>query len=402
MIEDFKLIMQIDQAFEKSADDGSTLRYIGGRASGTNLDLDGERMAQTAIAAFQKAIKEGITLDDGSVSQIPLRSGHRKEWDDILGWVVDAHVDESNDLWIVAELEDTAKAADLFTKLTTPQKAGRPNQLGFSVGGKIQKASLLWDSELKRSVRTIEDVALKEISVVGRPAYATAYVEALSKSVNWDDVERPSNEPVKEQPMTLAESNVSTESVEETTKEATTAPVVEEVQKDESLADAATEVTTETVVETPDYGTQIATLSDQVNKLTEAVSLLIGQSEESNKSETVEEVTTDVQKSEGNEATETDVAEIVKTAISAAFASFTETVINPINEKLDATKSVIEEIGAQGIDKSLSVVTSKDPANPIDAFIKKYEGASRADLSSTGFIRDIVQLAQPGALNAGN
>lgn len=183
---DFKITCSIAKAYEKS--DGSVLRrYISGLASGTKVDLDGERMAESAIKAFQKAIQSGMTLNDGQWSLIPLRSGHRTEWDDILGWLTKADVDTDHNLWIEAELDlENPVAAALYKKLTRSPEVGKPVKLGLSVGGTVLKAGYEWDDEHSDFMKTYYDVELREVSVVSQPAYPTSYLQALNKSVNWD------------------------------------------------------------------------------------------------------------------------------------------------------------------------------------------------------------------------
>ena len=137
---DFKINLAITKAFARvDKETGQTKRYIGGLASGTNLDLEDERMAESAIMAFRRAIEEGMFLHDGQWSLIPLRSGHREEWDDILGWITKAEVDEFWNLYIEAELDPTNPVATgLYEKLTRPAERGKPLQMGLSVGGKFR------------------------------------------------------------------------------------------------------------------------------------------------------------------------------------------------------------------------------------------------------------------------
>lgn len=188
---DFKITCSIAKAYEKNVN-GVLRRFIGGLASGTQLDLEGERMAESAIQAFKKAIDEGMTLSDGQWSLIPLRSGHRHEWDDVLGWITGAEVDKENNLWIEAELDhENPVAVGLFKKLTRAPEHGKPVKLGFSVGGTVNRAGYEWDDEINDFAKTYYDVALREVSVVSQPAYPTSYLYALNKSVNWEAL-RPS------------------------------------------------------------------------------------------------------------------------------------------------------------------------------------------------------------------
>jgi len=185
-VSEFRITCSIAKAYERQ--DGAVIRkFIGGLASGTQVDLEGERMAETAIQAFQRAIKSGMTLSDGQWSLIPLRSGHRHEWDDVLGWITGADVDAEHNLWIEAELDqENPVAMGLFKKLTRPPELGKPLKLGLSVGGSVVSAGYESDDLTGSMTKVYYDVDLREVSVVSQPAYPTSYLFALSKSVDWD------------------------------------------------------------------------------------------------------------------------------------------------------------------------------------------------------------------------
>src|SRR5688500_12189190 len=184
----FHIALPIQKSYSVT-ENGETKMVIAGVASGTSVDLESDRMTDAAINAFQKAVEHGIVDKDGTHSFIPLRTGHRKEWSDILGYVTKATVDENNNLWIEAELDETSSVArDLFHKLRVGSRPGKPLKLGFSVGGFITKARNEFDTLSKKMVRVIEDVLLDEISVVGSPAFAPSVVDVLTKCTRWEDV----------------------------------------------------------------------------------------------------------------------------------------------------------------------------------------------------------------------
>lgn len=184
---EFKITCSIAKAYERH--DGAVIRkFIGGLASGTQVDLEGERMAETAIQAFQRAIQSGTTLSDGQWSLIPLRSGHRHEWDDVLGWITGANVDAEHNLWIEAELDqENPVAMGLYKKLTRTPELGKPLKLGLSVGGTVLRAGYEPDERGTGLTKVYYDVDLREVSVVSQPAYPTSYLVALAKSVNWEN-----------------------------------------------------------------------------------------------------------------------------------------------------------------------------------------------------------------------
>ena len=374
--DEFRMAMPIEKAFEKEVD-GNTRLYIAGLASGTTVDLDEERMAESAIHAFQKAIEDGITLEPSGVwSLIPLRSGHRKEWDDILGWVVKAEVDDKKQLWIEAELANTSAARDLYTVLTEPQRHGRPVQLGFSVGGKIKKASREWNQERNKSIRVLEEIALGEISVTGRPAFAPSYVEALTKSVNWDKVpltqqEVANNPALKESIMEKDVQQVDTGSTTNATAQNTDAaaenanaqvpPVNNPTLSDTPGSDAAQ------VQGAPQNGNaDVANLTQQVQSLTQTVQnlqttvqTLANSDKSAEKPAQVATVTPDA-----NAEKSVDIAAL----LANAFASFKTDTIDPLLTELQTVKSSVAEIAGQPVDKSLSVRRSKEVETAVEKF----------------------------------
>jgi len=390
---DFKLTMPIKKSYRKDID-GVSHMYIAGLASGVNLDYHGEKMAKSAIHAFAKAIEEGIYLPDGELSLIPLRSGHRDEWDDVLGYVTKAEIDSDFNLWIEAELdEDSSTARDLFTKLNSPPRPNKPLKLGFSVGGKIKKASYDWDETIKARVKVIEDVLLREISVVGSPAYPTAYVEALQKSVKWDEL---SQEQVQESNMT--QTDVQGQKVEETdaavvksTEESSDAQTV--VKSDESAADVKTEEsqndsvtknTEEAPAETQDTETDVTksetvevtpleatveALVKSVQTLTASVLAITDRLEKSSDTPAeVEVVVTETQEETVEKALETRVAESIE---SLLFKFKTET-IDVMASELQAVKQSLEDISGQPLDKSVAVHSAKqeEDKSPLAQFEK--------------------------------
>lgn len=391
---EFKLSMPIVKSYERDAH-----MFVAGLASGTGLDFDGERMADSAILAFKKAVDEGINLPvTGKWSLIPLRSGHGKEWDDVLGWVIKADVDENHNLLIEAELDDTSKARDLFVRLTGGERHGRPIQLGFSVGGTIKKARKEWDAERHKSVRVIEDISLKEISVVGQPAYPTAYVEALTKSVDWDEVPIPQEE-LKESSMTnpqavvdgaTAQSQVTvpTEQAQVATNtpqdanaqvqaaQATTPSEEVSTTDPQSNAPAGNAVEAAANNASVDVSAQIAALTKTVETLAAKVDALQPQKvEEAAKAEApkVEEsadksATTHVAAEEAKVTK--SIEDAVTSAVAAALAAFKVENIDPLATGMQAIKSAVDEFGGQGVDKSFSVRQAKETDDAAERFRK--------------------------------
>ena len=260
----FKITCDVKKFWTVEKADGTQAYWIGGRASGTNLDLDEEQMAKSAILAFEDAIKNGIVDPyTQEFSFVPLRQEHRGGMFDVLGYVKNASVDENFDLWIEAELDpDSSFAMDLWKKLNRKPEYGKPLHIGFSVAGKIASAGKEWVESLKRFVTTFYKINLTEISVTSSPANPTAYVTALAKSLDLDALaregtaaaaERPSTEVTKETTPML-ENDELTEQVEEKTTDAT----VTDAAADENVAKAEETETQEVATSESEAGEDVS------------------------------------------------------------------------------------------------------------------------------------------------
>ena len=424
---EFRLAMQIAKSYEKQTAEGDTKRYIAGIASGTGIDRDSERMADTAIDAFKKAIDDGIVLPDGKWSLIPLRSGHRREWDDVLGWVTKAEIDNDQNLWIEAELDETSVASDLYRKLTQGEKPGRPVQLGFSVAGRVVAADYEWNAELNKKVRVFKDVRLTEISVVGSPAYPTAYVEALQKSVPWEEL--PPSGVIAKEIESMADDVKKTEETVEMNKESETEANDTEKGKRTIRESYSSTSNTETVIddgndnadasqagggdtfmlsqkETPNSEEVSKTDATDPQSEGDVVSLIQGlasevaslrqmlsakqegstEAVEETKSEKVVETTEEVSKSG------TPSADAINKAIRDAIA---ELKLGDLATELQALKSVVEEIGSSAVDKSIAVRKQKqeEDENPVEKFYREAPELMKSNVSP---IAAAVQVAYRG------
>lgn len=360
---DFRVTMTLAKSYEKTNEGGNTSYFISGLASGTGLDHDGERMAETAIDAFKKAIDEGIVLPNGKWSYVPLRSGHRKEWDDVLGYITKANIDDEYNLWIEAELDDTSTTAmDLYRKLNQGDRPGKPLQLGLSVGGTIKRASHEWNASLNKRVRVIEDITLKEVSVVGQPAYPPSYVETLYKSVNWDELEDDMTETEKVAETTDTQETVA-ENVTEETKNTEEAKKATELKQEEKPAETEKDINKGNIYfseDASDIRDLVKKLQEQIDSLREALGTQKSQVEQkveqmAEKTEkTVEEAETKIEKSE-DEMTDKFVA-----GITAAFEKFKTDVIDPLSTEIATMKKAVDDMANEPVDKSLSVRQSKE------------------------------------------
>jgi hypothetical protein len=355
----FRIAMPISKAYESPLESGATRKFISGVASNTQLDRDHERMAETAVQAFAKAIEDGIVLEDGRWSLIPLISQHRgagKHWDQHLGWITKATIDADHNLWIEAELDEfSSPAMDLFRKLQRGDSYGKPLQLGLSVGGNIRKVGHEWDAQLQKAIRVIEDVQLREISVVGCPSNPATYVQVLEKSYDWAEIE--------EEDELTKETEMGDEKVEETIEVKTEEKVVEtpsvvETTETDKVEDN-TVVTTEQVAPATEaqkvMESAVTELTAIVAQLAEQVKSLVAAPQAvAVKEEKSEEL--DVSKSD--DETETSSTDLLKAAITEALAAPAEE-LRKANESIGELKKEIEELKSMPVDKSLSVAKQK-------------------------------------------
>lgn len=158
--------------FNKAYIDRSTNKMVvEGLASTTEVDLTGERMADSAIKSM-------------SESNLPLefRSEHKGDWDAVLGSVVQLSATADHQLLMKAELDaDHPNAHFLFGKL---QKG---SQLGLSIGGQVNDWAWEHDATIGKAIRTYKDIALQEVSVTSHPAVASTFLSAINKSLKQEN-----------------------------------------------------------------------------------------------------------------------------------------------------------------------------------------------------------------------
>lgn len=145
-------------------------RIIEGKASSTDLDLHGDRMAPSAIETMAESIKK---------QQISLNAEHDKSWQSELGEVTELTVTDNYDLMMKAKLDNTSKANDLWHALTEKGK-----KLGLSIGGYVKDYTIEVDQEEGLWIRTYTNIELDHVAVTSSPANPTTWVDAIAKSLN--------------------------------------------------------------------------------------------------------------------------------------------------------------------------------------------------------------------------
>jgi len=225
----FKITVPITKCYLRKTADGQEKYVVEGMASGTDLDLTGERMAESAIKSMAKSLETHPVL---------FKSEHHDDWDAEFGEVTALYATPEHRLMMEAELDP-----DHYRTKTLVKALNGGKSLGLSIGGQVIDSSKEWLSDVGRMVKTYKDILLDEISVTGSPAYASTWLTTITKSVNdWKDTPMPKEIEQTDQPEQKEEEVAKTDAKsEETTTETTT-----EVKP---ATEPKTDVTTEVVQE---------------------------------------------------------------------------------------------------------------------------------------------------------
>lgn len=386
----FKLTIPIEHCYvQKSHDEfGNEVetKRITGIASGTELDRDTEKMAESALYAMRKSIDEGILNEHGELVQVPLYSEHRKEALEQLGWLTKAWIQKSDtgehQLWIEAELDDdNPKSTQLYKKLTTPNpKKGRPTKLGLSISGKVLSAYKQFDPSIKKAVTVFEQIALNEVSVVTKPAYVGSYLDILEKSYKEDTGDDLSfrGEHSMDDLTNKAEAQNETpsddtekSSVTDTQEQAPIADATEKATSNESSGD----VTKAFEIRFEGIEKQIGGLAQLMEEMKVAwATLTVDLTQKQTdpvKSEQVEESTDDVVK------TEAEVSDDSVNVLKSAVADAIQSQLNPVLEKMTALEQTVEQLG-KPVDKSFSVLGEQGDISGRDLYEAR-KAAARAE-----------------------
>ncbi|MDP9368289.1 MAG: HK97 family phage prohead protease [Chloroflexota bacterium] len=184
----FKITVPITGYTLRKSADGTEKYVITGMASNTHLDLTGERMAETAIAAMVKSLE---------LKRITLNNEHGSDWDDDFGEVTKLWATDSQELMMEAELDP-----DHYRTKTLIKALDKGKKLGLSIGGAVKEAAMEWFADLGRRVMTYKNIDLFHVAITGTPAVAETWVTPITKSLkDWKDLSM-----IKEQPL-LAKSD---------------------------------------------------------------------------------------------------------------------------------------------------------------------------------------------------
>jgi len=180
----FKLIVPITGYTIRKDAKGVEKYVLTGLASNTNLDLTGERMADSAITAMEKSIE---------TNKIYLNNEHGSEWDADFGEVTRLWSTASHELMMEAELDP-----DHYRTKTLIKALDKGKKLGLSIGGYVKEAAREWFADAARMVMTYKDISLFHVAITGTPAVADTWVTPITKSVkDWKEMPMPNDKTTK-------------------------------------------------------------------------------------------------------------------------------------------------------------------------------------------------------------
>ncbi len=205
--QNFKIVAAITGYSLRKDASGVEKYVLSGMASNANIDLTGERMADTALAAMAKSLE---------ANAVTINNEHGNDWDDDFGEVTRLWVTDSHELMMEAELDP-----DHYRTKTLIKALDKGKKLGLSIGGVVKEAAMEWFGDLGRKVMTYKDIALFHVAITGTPAVADTWVPPITKSVeDWKET------PMKKTDTPVAKTDKQVEEVvEETPTETPETPV---------------------------------------------------------------------------------------------------------------------------------------------------------------------------------
>lgn len=235
----FKLVVPITGYTIRKDANGVEKYVVTGLASNTNLDLTGERMADSAITAMVKSIE---------TNRITLNNEHGSDWDDDFGEVTRLWATDAHELMMEAELDP-----DHYRTKTLIKALDKGKKLGLSIGGYVKEAAREWFAAADRMVMTYKDISLFHVAITGTPAVAETWVTPITKSVkDWKEMPMPNDKTTKSDDVVETPSvEVVADAVEGTRETPVVEPVVEPSKPAEQPVVKPVETPAAEGVETP-------------------------------------------------------------------------------------------------------------------------------------------------------
>lgn len=163
----FKVNLFVSKAYE----DETGAWYVEGVASGTRVDLQGERLMPEAIAGMAQQINSGM---------IPFCTTHwDSDWNNEFGYMKEGSVDAEDQLFVRVWLDrEHPESKKLWRKLNgVPDQGIPPRKLGMSIGGWIEDGR--WETVDGKSVYSIYRIKLVHNVPTSMPAYPDASISGF-------------------------------------------------------------------------------------------------------------------------------------------------------------------------------------------------------------------------------
>jgi len=171
----FKALIPLNQKnghieiFEKEISNGVKVKYLRGTATNTQIDKEDERMSK----AFVDKIKS-------TVQGLNVFAEHEHSIEKTVGYI-DEVIDDGDAVVVDTALEnedDNPLVKSILNKIKHGTK------IGYSIGGRITKASKYFDEQLKKTITEIEDGEIYEVSLTAMPAGVDTWTVPIRKSLS--------------------------------------------------------------------------------------------------------------------------------------------------------------------------------------------------------------------------
>lgn len=171
----FKALIPLNQKnghieiFEKEISSGVKVKYLRGTATNTQIDKEDERMSK----AFVDKIKS-------TVQGLNVFAEHEHSIEKTVGYI-DEVIDDGDAVVVDTALEnedDNPLVKSILNKIKHGTK------IGYSIGGRITKASKYFDEQLKKTITEIEDGEIYEVSLTAMPAGVDTWTVPIRKSLS--------------------------------------------------------------------------------------------------------------------------------------------------------------------------------------------------------------------------
>ena len=148
---------------------GVKTKYLRGIATNTQIDKEDERMSKSFIDKIKSTV-QGLNVF----------AEHEHSIEKTVGYI-DEVIDDGDNVIVDTALEDEDNNSIVKSILN---KIKHGTKIGYSIGGKITKATKYFDETLKKTITQIEDGEIYEVSLTAMPAGVGTWTVPIRKSLN--------------------------------------------------------------------------------------------------------------------------------------------------------------------------------------------------------------------------